>query len=54
MTDRLEKIFDRHLELIHKYSTAYQRLRDFINERDPLMLREFINQDELYQGEEEE
>tara|TARA_A200000159_G_scaffold98776_1_gene91507 strand:- start:772 stop:924 length:153 start_codon:yes stop_codon:yes gene_type:complete len=50
MTDRLEKIFDRHLELIHKYSLAYQRLQAFVNERDSSMLREFLD---LYQGEEE-
>ena len=41
-------------ELRAEYTEAYLRLFAFVNERDPLMLREFINQDELYQGEKEE
>ena len=39
--------------VLQEYADAYDRLFKFINDRDPLMLREFINQDELYQGEEE-
>ena len=46
MTERLQ-------ELRAQYTSAYMRLFKFINERDPSMLREFINQDELYQGEQE-
>jgi hypothetical protein len=47
MTKRLQ-------DLRETYTEAYLRLFTFINDRDPLMLREFINQDELYQREEEE
>ena len=46
MTERLQEL---HAEL----TSAYARLFAFINEREPLMLREFINQDELYQEEQE-
>ena len=42
---------ERQQELRHKYSEAYMRLFKFINDRDPLMLKEFIATDELYQGE---
>lgn len=38
---------------LQEYAEAYERLFAFINDRDPLLLREFINQDELYQGEQE-
>lgn len=36
-----------------KYTEAYMRLFKFINDRDPLLIREFMDQDELYQGEQE-
>lgn len=40
-------------ELRRKYTEAYMRLFKFINDRDPLLIREFMDQDELYQGEQE-
>jgi hypothetical protein len=46
MTERLQ-------ELRRKYTEAYMRLFKYIKDRDPLMLREFIATDELYQGEQE-
>ena len=48
MTKRLHK-------LRRKYTDAYMRLFKFINDRDPLMLKEFIATDPLYnyEGEDE-
>ena len=41
------------LQKLQEYADAYDRLFAFINERDPFLLNEFINTDELYQEESE-
>ena len=47
MTERLQ-------QLRRKYTEAYIRLFKFINDRDPLILKEFIATDPLYNYTQEE
>ncbi len=41
------------LQELQEYADAYDRLFAFINERDPFLLGEFIDNDKLYQEESE-
>ena len=47
MTERLQQVQ-------RKYTEAYMRLFKFINDRDPLILKEFIATDPLYNYTQEE
>ena len=47
MTDKIQ-------QLRRQYTEAYMRLFKYINDRDPLMLREFIATDPLYNYTQEE